>query len=389
MEIKLKNNKEWIAEQQEKKNKRLFAIFFLFAMIASMFIAYWLYSEKRIDSGRIYPDFLLADTMDVPEPVVRSTNGYNRVIKCPNTPYTLIVLGDVLQDGEQYCAFQTGNYFVSVSELESDCETEQFIRDVLSPDIFGIPQSVSLCRREEGYLNARSVEAEAVTIQMEKTAWFSRKARIYSIHYKVKVGGEKDILISGFSQSTDLEQLKEIVENVFFSLHEFQGTEQEYDNSGIENISSIREGSQGDYDLEFVKEESSENPDSRSQSGLYEIPKDTVLLKNDEEKKIDVIHVYEDAVFQFVYQKGNFLKSISLIDPEGTVYYPDEIISNDPGFSYIFYVTKPQKGEWKFVFTASEPMGYFSAGVEPKSIFEQYLQFQEIIAAPNGDEKAE
>lgn len=362
MKVNLKDNKKWAAEERRRQKKRGSVIAGMVFLLVLLAAGTWVYRYHYVESGRYYPQIILASAPTGEEPAVYIAEDFENMVKSPSLPFTMLAAGDVVLDTEVYCIFwYQGAYYVMT-------ETEEETADALATHIFpalgaSVTGSASF-NRQEGYLNNRHVETECLTVTVEQ-------GDLYTVNCRLLFPGNRDIVISGISPDAEMGEVWRNIEKIFYSIHETipqkTGKTQTIDlnvlgegqpDSLIGNIVVNMEGNgAAPMDEEFFPEGTSQDEILPNPGGIHEL-EDQVLYKSSEEKALVVEEDFDRLAFVFSYGLPVELSSIELIGPSGDIFYPDERYQY-VGYDYVFLVDSPVQGEWRFVWTAADRIGNY------------------------------
>lgn len=349
MKLTMKDNKQWVAA----KHRKLKIISILAAVIIVLSAASISYSLYIINTGRFYPDVALADSTTGAEPMVRLAYGYDSIIKCPTLPYTMVIDGELLTEESTYCVFAYKGYHITISEIPRNAAAVDIVSKTIIPRLYGTAMETDIFKDQTGYLNERYVQTFGATVLLDENR------RIYSFTCRVFLG-ETDILICGMGNTTEMDTLWTAMENIFYSLHEL-GTAQAGAGNAASDIDGILANAQTDpvgerpMDNDLVK--AGEVYDSTSyRSGVRKKENGIVYMPN-LETVLTVQADYDRAALVLAYEIDEELDEIILCDPEGHEYEPDYYDYYTTA-EYVFFVDNPMQGEWEFIYTAHDEMGY-------------------------------
>lgn len=357
MKLKLKDNKTWIKEEREKRKRRILTIMVMLIILAAAASALILNAELSIRKGKFYPVIALADTPTGEEPLVRSTNGFDKIIKCPNLPYTMIVAGDLVAEGSSFCVFQYEGYYISVCEVSKNAQTEDVLANILLPGLNGQVAETQKFNEQEGYLNERHIQTFGATVKLLDNK------KLYTLNYRILLGGDTDIYLCGINRKAQMQPVQNILDNVFYSFHEL--TEKDITdnvammNMDIEGISAQEESDMEDWPLDEDTLQEGETYDPTSYASGVRKKQDNVIYARNEEAAVNVTEDYEHACFVFSYEIDRELDSILLYDPDGDNFYFPEFYDYYFEAEYVFFIDQPIQGEWKFVYNAGDEIGYY------------------------------
>lgn len=383
MKLNMKDNRQWIAAESKKRKVKIIVIIGLFIAMVVLFGISKLYSSYIIKTGKIYPQIVLQDAPGTESPVVQTTVGYEKVVKTPTLPYTMTVKGDVVSEGASICTLLIDGDYVTICEISSAAITKEYLKDALIPSLGAQPTAVTTFNEQRGFLNSRYIETEADTIAT------GEKKPLYCMSYRLIIGGSTDILINGISFDTDMEALNNKLQSIFYSIYQLADAAVKSESQASESIDNISVNEETteypstdiDMDSDYVINGSEPINPKNYNNHIYDIDENT-LYKTDEEKVVDVDETIEEAVFLFSYQRNVELKKICLIDPEGKEYQYNQFV-NELTPRYVFYVNNPMQGEWKFVYTVPEHIGYFRGQVMKKATYDESLQEPTPVARDN------
>lgn len=371
MKLKLLDNDQWIRAEKKKRKRRMLSIMGCVLVFFVTLLLGILYNAYQENTGRFYPDFNLSELPSGALPVVEVPQGETHsIIKCPSLPYTLIIPGSLVTEEESYCIFLMDDLYVMVGEIPEN----QKIADYLSEALYSFGEEVISCKtfnQQKGYLNERYVLTEGNTV-----AWKNNQ-KGYVLSCRVVLGSERDLLLSSVSPTMELSMARKVLESIFYTLHEMQLTEEREVNPGTRTVGFTGNDSQDNnipMDEDGFPETGNEKIIETNPNGIHQ-KKTGILYRSDEEVIVDVSSEYELAYFVFAYGMYDVtLQSIVLYDPEGKmIYHPDEVITNHQK-EYVFHIESPMTGEWRFLFSAEDEIGYYHAFVTTK---EQYLDSME------------
>lgn len=354
MKLTMKDNKQWVAAERKKRSRKIKLICLLATVITVLSAAAITYSIYIERTGQFYPNIALSDSTTGAEPVVRS-NGFDSILKCPSLPYTMTIGGELLVEESTSCTFLYKGYRITISEIPQKAAAVDILSKTVIPRLDGTVNDVKVFKDQTGYLNERYVQTFGATATLN-----SDNRKIYSISCRVFLG-ETDILICGMSDNTEVDTLWTIMENIFYSLHEIGTTGAV--GSTASDIAGIRANAKTDpaaaeeeiMDDDIIKD--GEVYDSTSyRSGVRKKEKG-IIYAPDLETTLTIDEDYDTAALILAYEIDEALDEITLYDPNGNEYEP-EYYDYYTQAEYVFFIDNPIQGEWKFVYTAHEEMGY-------------------------------
>jgi len=222
MKPKFAPNEKWQEKERAKAKKRLIIIAVIAGLMLAFAIATTISNSISNKKGLYYPDVTLSDALTGNEPEVKTTSGYNTIIKCPTVPYTFVIGDELVKEEDSYCVFLKNEMYICICEATALAKTEDILTNILIPALNSKSMESKVFKQKYGYLNERRVESEGITIKLEKGA------KIYTSNIRV-YAPEGDILISVISKSKNMDEAQKIAETVFYSMHYFEETESSSD----------------------------------------------------------------------------------------------------------------------------------------------------------------
>lgn len=363
MRVYLKDNKEWAAEERRHRKKRWIVLISAILLSAGIFAGLLIYRYRYVENGRYYPQIVLEDAPTANGPMTYIFDGFEKMVKSPSLPYTMLVAGDAILDNDEYCIFWYQNAYYVMAETEA--ETSHVLMDQILPALgANVTGSVAFNRRE-GFLNSRHIKTECLTFTLKD------KGNLYTISYRLLFPEGKDIMITGISSDVDVYEVYQNMEKIFYSIHEVMPQKEgktetiDFEVVGDENFDSLignivvnMDDSDGrPMDEEFFSKDTAQSEILPNPGGIHDL-ETGVLYKSGEEKSVMVQEDFDSLAFVFSYGLPVELSSIELVGPAGDVFYPDER-HQYIGYDYVFYVDAPVQGEWRFVWTADGRIGNY------------------------------
>ena len=363
MRVNLKDNKKWAAEESRRRKRRGIVIASTIFLSASIFAGVLMYRYRYVEYGRYYPQIVLEDAPTADEPAVYIFDEFEKMVKSPSLPYTMLAAGDAISDNDEYCIFwyQGAYYVMAETEVETSYELTKEILPALGANVTGS----TAFNRQEGYLNNRHIETECLTFTLDG------RGNLYTMSYRLLLPEGRDIVITGITSDVNMYGIYQNIEKIFLSIHEIipqkEGKTQtiNFDVVGGEGYDSLignivvnMDGNDGvPMDGDFFPKGTAQSEIQPNPGGIHDL-ETGVLYKSGEEKAVMVQEDFDTLAFVFSYGLPVELISIELIGPSGDVFYPDER-HKYIGYDYVFYIDAPTQGEWRFVWTADGRIGNY------------------------------
>lgn len=390
MKVNLKDNRKWAAEESRRRKRRGVIIASTILLSASIFAGVLMYRYRYVENGRYYPQIVLEDAFTADEPVVYVFDEFERMVKSPSLPYTMLAAGDVISDNDKYCIFWYQNAYYVMAETEA--ETSYVLKKEILPALGANVTGSTGFNRQEGYLNNRHIETECLTFTLDG------RRNLYTMSYRLLLLEGRDIVITGISSDMDVCGVLKNMEKIYYSIHEvtpqkegktqtihFDVVGDEGYDSLIGNIVVNMDGSDGvPMDGDLFPEGTAQSEVQPNPGGIHDL-ETGVLYKSGEEKAVMVQEDFDTLAFVFSYGLPTELTSIELVGPSGDVFYPDER-HKFIGYDYVFYVDAPMQGEWRFVWTADDRIGNYE-GYYTKP--QHYSPPADLVQQQAGDSETE
>jgi len=362
MRVNLKDNKKWATEESRRRKKK--GAILASAILSSVCVCAGLltYHYFYVENGKYYPRIVLEDA-PTNEPMVYIFDGFEKMVKSPSLPYTMLAAGDVILDNDEYCIFLYQDAYYVMAETEA--ETSDVLKNQILPALGANVTGSAGFNHREGYLNNRRIETECLTFSL------GDRGNLYTISYRLLLPEGRDIVITGISADVDVYSVYQNVEKIFYSIHEVtqqkEGITQTIDYEVVGNevydslIGNIVVNMNGNDEIPMDKDlfpkDTLQSEIKPNPGGIHNL-EDGVLYKSGEEKMVLVEDDFDTLAFVFSYGKPVELSSIELVGPSGDVFYPDER-HKCIGYDYVFYVDAPMQGEWTFIWTAENRIGNY------------------------------
>lgn len=357
MKIDLENSKKWTDKERKKIKKRAITIGVLLGIIIISTVSLLITAYVRKTKGLFYPDVVLEDTTTGAEPKIIPVEGYTQVLKAPSLPYTMLVKGEVVSDSDSFCVFLSEGTYIVIAEVPTNATSETYLSAAIIPTLNGTVEETNSFKKQNGYLNERSVESQGITLTL------NNKAKLYTMNMRVFMGGEKDILISVISPSTNMDEAEKTVEAIFYSLHYLE------ESSNANETTASNGNTKPDNNQGLGTGNGHENDDIEYDGNPYydltinewEIPNPEAYIEGETFEYTLVADKNDSEWLAFVYISGApKLKEIVAISPEGEIYQAESLKWFDARYAYGFHIGKNKNGEtWKFVFTANGYIGEY------------------------------
>lgn len=360
MNIKLKDNSKWIEAEEKRKKKRIMSYITAILVLVTVAGGRAAYDHHREMTGSVYPGIELSE-VPAGEPAVTVPDGYDKVLKVPDMPYTMMVPGMVAVEGDSFCIIVLNRHHIAVGKVGKDTATAGYLANAILPSIGYETVETLTFRGNRGYLNSRLVATEADT--------FNRNGAspIHSITIRILLG-DTDIVLTGFTDGWDTQQLNDELLKIYSSIYQIDsGGAQAHATSGIKNLAGNEElhaagaGSGVPMDADLI-EEGEEFSIKDNPNQLYPADPD-IQYRETEEATITVDRDMEMGVFVFNYVMDLKLNSILLYDPAGEIGYAPDAFQDYINPEYIFHIDHPMKGNWKVVYSAPGYIGTYQAAV--------------------------
>lgn len=370
MNIKLKDNSQWIEGEEKKKKRRIIYIAAFFLMCAAVIGGSTFYRYYKEKNGSVYPELELYDVPDQGESTVTVRQGYDKVLKVPDLPYTMMIPGTVLVEGDSFCILETNGHHIAIGKIDKNTGTTDFIRNLVLPSLGTSATETLTFQQKRGYINARLVSAQVDTFKRgsEKT--------IHSISYRILLEENEDIILTGFSTGMDTAILNDEILSIFKSVYQMEGETDQGESSDpgqIDNLTAndgqsiVYEGDGAPMDDDFL-EEGTPYSTEKNLNHLYPIDPNIEYM-DVEEVTITVDKDMDMGVFIFNYVTEVKLNSITLYDPTGELGYAPDGFDDFFYPEYIWHIDHPMQGDWKVVFSAPCYLGTSQALCYPPEAY--------------------